>query len=85
MFAFDILLLSLKDNSPVASCPLPTFLSKTKCNFSPHTELGESDIVMKEKYACMSIKIFDFHTFNEKLQKLGGALKEMIFSRQRPL
>ena len=34
---------------------------------------------MKEKYACMSMKIFDFHAFNEKLEKLGGAPKEMIF------
>ena len=31
------------------------------------------------------MKIFDFNAFNEKLKKMGGALKEMIFARQRPL
>ena len=33
----------------------------------------------------MSMKIFDFHAFNEELEKLGGAPSEMVFSRQRPL
>ena len=78
MFASDILLLSFKIRL-WRCCLLPTFLSKTKCNFSPHTELGENDMVMKEKYACMSMKIFDFHAFNEELEKLGGAKRNDFF------